>query len=123
MKHFHLEINGIPYGKDKNRGKISAPAEWTREIIRQTEYLPKVKNACIMKVTFLLPPDKYPRNLPFGSDLDNLLKRFLDALNNTIFSNTNGKDSCVVSMCVSKTKVDSNKQAGALLEIIPVSVD
>jgi Holliday junction resolvase RusA-like endonuclease len=122
MKHFYIKINGIPYCRNKQRGKTDAPSIWTEEIIRQTENLPKVEQACIMKVTFLLPNDKFPPDLPFGSDLDNLLKRFLDALNKTIFSDTPGKDSCVISMCVSKTKVDSKDEAGALLEILPVSV-
>ena len=75
-----------------------------------------------MKVTFLLPPDKFPTDFPYGSDLDNLLKRFLDALNETIFSESKGKDSCIVSMHVTKTRVNSNDEAGALLEILPVNV-
>ena len=122
MTHLYLRITGIPYGKDKRRGNIKAPAEWTNDVKRQTKDLPKVKNACILKVTFLLPADKYPKDLPFGSDLDNLLKRFLDALNSTIFSETIGGDSCVVSMFVSKTKVASANEAGALLEVLPVTV-
>lgn len=74
----------------------------------------------MLKVTFLLPPDKYPADLPYGSDLDNLLKRFLDALNQTIFSMTIGKDSSVVSLTATKVKVPSSKEAGAYLEVLPV---
>lgn len=75
-----------------------------------------------MKVTFLLPPDKFPKDFPYGPDLDNLLKRFMDALNETIFSETQGKDSCVVMLTVMKTRAASNQEAGAHLEILPVSV-
>lgn len=75
-----------------------------------------------MKVTFLLPPEKYPADYPYGSDLDNLLKRFLDALNETVFSEAHGKDSCVVSMTVMKAKVESAEQAGVHFEIIPVAL-
>jgi len=82
--------------------------------------LPKVQNACFLKITFLLPPDKFPPNFPYGPDLDNLLKRFLDALNQTVFSETPGKDSCVVSLQVMKTKVDDESMAGAHIEILPM---
>ena len=75
-----------------------------------------------MKVTFLLPPDKFPSDFPYGPDLDNLLKRFMDALNHTIFSGTHGGDSCVVMLTVMKTKVATSIEAGVHLEVLPVSV-
>jgi hypothetical protein len=53
-------IRGIPYGKNKARGNKTAPLDWTNTVIEQTKHLPKVKDACILKVTFLLPPDKFP---------------------------------------------------------------
>jgi hypothetical protein len=52
-------ISGIPYGKNKTRGNKNAPPAWTKTVIEQTKHLPKVKDACILKVTFLLPPDKF----------------------------------------------------------------
>lgn len=75
-----------------------------------------------MKVTFLLPPNKFPSDFPHGPDLDNLLKRFMDALNDTVFSDTPGGDSCVVMLTVMKTKVSSDAEAGVHLEVLPVSV-
>jgi len=98
MKHIQCKIKGTPYSQRKVRGNVDAPGEWTETIKAQTEQLPKVKDACILKVTFLLPPDKFPADFPYGPDLDNLLKRFLDALNETIFSETQGQDSCVISL-------------------------
>jgi hypothetical protein len=53
--------------------------------------------------------------LPYGSDLDNLLKRFQDALNETIFSEAKGKDSCIISLTASKIKVSSAKEAGTFI--------
>jgi len=122
MKHIFLKISGIPYGKAKSRGDINAPKTWSQAVTDQTKYLPKIQEACIMKLTFLLPPNKFPIDFPFGPDLDNLLKRFLDGLNETIFSETPGKDSCIISMTVSKAKVESDEEAGVLIEILPVSV-
>ena len=113
----YLKISGVPYSRLKSRGNLSAPTEWSNAVIEQTRSLPKVMAACIVKITFLLPPNKFPTDFPYGPDLDNLLKRFMDSLNQTIFSDTPGKDSCVVSMTVSKTKVESDEHAGALLEI------
>ena len=122
MTYICKRITGIPYSRNKMRGNVAAPYEWTKAVIEQTRDLPKVREACILHVTFLLPPDKYPKDFPFGPDLDNLLKRFCDALNETIFGGTIGKDSCVVSLNVIKTRVETRDEAGALLEVLPVSI-
>jgi Holliday junction resolvase RusA-like endonuclease len=122
MKHIHTKISGIPYGQRKVGGRINAPQQWTDQIIKQTKDLRKIKEACILKVTFLLPPDKFPTDFPYGPDLDNLLKRFMDALNETIFKNTQGGDSCVISLNIMKTRVESQEEAGAILEVLPVTI-
>jgi len=122
MQYINHKISGIPYGKNKNSGNVEAPKKWTRTVIEQTERLPKITEACILRVTFLLPLNKFPLDLPYGPDLDNLMKRLCDALNETIFSNTNGKDSCIIEMGAMKTKVKSEQEAGALLEVLPVSI-
>jgi len=123
MKYISHKILGVPYGKTKTRGDISAPDKWTQAIIDQTKHLMKVTDACILRVTFLLPPNKFPADFPYGPDLDNLIKCFCDALNETIFSETQGKDSCVIEMSVIKTKVDSDAEAGALIEVLPIKVN
>ena len=121
MAFISKKIVGVPYSRHKRRGKIAAPKAWTDNIVAQTKNLPEVKEACIVKITFLLPDDKFPKDYPFGPDVDNLLKRFLDALNATVFKNSKGKDSCIISLTVTKAKVESETDAGALLEILPVS--
>jgi Holliday junction resolvase RusA-like endonuclease len=70
----------------------------------------------------MLPPNKLPKDLPYGPDLDNLMKRLADALNETIFSETEGKDSCVIELNVMKTRVESENEAGALLEVLPIKI-
>jgi len=122
MNYVNHLIHGIPYNRMKSRGNIDAPQTWTEAVIETTKHLPKVQEACALKVTFLLPVDKYPKDLPFGPDLDNLLKRLMDALNKTIFSEAKGHDSCVVLLHVMKVKVAKKSQAGAHIEILPVSV-
>ena len=81
--------------------------------------MPKIKEACEMRIIFMLPPDKYPLDHPYGSDLDNLLKRVQDALNRTIFSEVPGKDGCVVGLSVKKYKAKDRK-SGAWLEIYKI---
>lgn len=120
MKPIYLKITGIPYSKAKNRGDIEAPNRWSQAVIDQTAGLPKVRGACLAKITFLLPNNKFPEDFPYGPDLDNLLKRFLDALNETVFSEVPGNDSCVISLSVSKARVNSTSESGALLELLPV---
>lgn len=122
MRNISKFINGTPYGKSKTKGDIEAPSRWSKSIIEQTSKLPKVQEACIAKITFYLPEDKFPTDYPFGPDLDNLLKRFLDALNETILAEAQGKDSCIISFNVSKAKVANVSEAGVHLEIIPVKL-
>ncbi len=75
-----------------------------------------------MKVAFPLPPDKFPSDDPYGPDLDILVKRFMDALNETVFCEAKGKDSCIVSLNVSKSRVASRDTSGAHLEVFPVTI-
>lgn len=116
-------IRGIPYSQAKSRGDIEAPARWTVAIVETTKDLPPVSEACFLKLTFLLPENKFPRDFPYGPDIDNLVKRTLDALQQTVFRNAPGRDSCVIALFAMKTKVDSHDQAGLHLEILPVSLD
>lgn len=122
MTYINHMIRGVPYSQAKSRGNKSAAANWSASIIEQTSNFPKVKEACALKVTFLLPPNKFPTDFPYGPDLDNLLKRLLDGLHKTIFSATAGGDSCVILLHVMKTKVKSDAEAGAHIEVLPVSV-
>jgi len=122
MSYINHLIKGIPYSRNKSRGNLGAADQWSEQVKLQTASLPRVKEACALKVTFLLPPDKFPKDFPYGPDLDNLLKRFMDALNETVFSDTHGGDSCVVMLTVMKTKVATIAEAGAHLEVLPVSV-
>ena len=122
MSYINLHISGVPYSRNKSRGNTDAADQWSEQVKNQTAALPRVKEACAVKVTFLLPPDKFPHDFPYGPDLDNLLKRFMDALNGTIFSETPGGDSCAIMLTVIKTRVASVKEAGAHLEVLPVSV-
>jgi Holliday junction resolvase RusA-like endonuclease len=115
-------IQGVPYPQLKSRGDRLAPKRWSDTVIEQTRDLPFVQETCFVKITFLLPPDKFPADYPYGPDLDNLLKRFMDALNMTVFREAKGTDSCIVAMTVLKTRVASPSEAGAHLEVMPVSV-
>jgi Holliday junction resolvase RusA-like endonuclease len=122
MKHIFYRVSGVPYSRSKKRGDTQAPRKWTQAVIEQTRHLPKVTEACILRATFLLPSNKFPKDFPYGPDLDNLMKRLSDALNQTIFSDTEGKDSCVVEMSVMKTMVESEAEAGTLLEVLPIKI-
>jgi Holliday junction resolvase RusA-like endonuclease len=115
-------IKGIPYGKPKLTGDRDAAKRWTDAIVRQTRRQRKIREACAMNVTFLLPAERYLVNSRYANDLDNLLKRFFDALKDTIFSEAPGEDACVVVLHAMKTPVPTGKEAGASLEILPISV-
>lgn len=106
-------IEGIPYSRQKVRGDREAADRWTQSIIQATKNLPKVKGPVSMNLKFVLPADKYPLDHPYGSDLDNLVKRLLDALNMTILANVPGMDGAVVQLTVSKRKASQDELTGA----------
>jgi len=99
-------IRGVPYPQQKRRGDLQAPKRWTDAVVEQTRHLPRVSEACFLKLTFLLPANKFPNDFPYGPDLDNLLKRTLDALRRTIFCDAKGGDSCVIAIVAMKAKVE-----------------
>lgn len=105
-------IKGIPYSKDKVKGNVKAAEKWTHVVEHATKNLPKVKGRISMSVKFVLPADKYPADHPHGPDLDNLLKRFLDALGRTVLSKAEGKDGAVVKLTVSKRKAREGEATG-----------
>jgi hypothetical protein len=120
MPHIWKKIAGIPYARSKSRGDLAAPKAWTDAVVQETRNLPKIRDACLLRITYLLPRSHVPTDFPFGTDLDNLNKRFLDALSQTVFSEAKGKDSCVVAMETMKVIVDSQADAGAHIEIMPI---
>lgn len=106
-------ITGTPYGQNKVRGDTQAPRKWTESVRGQAQNLVMVSKPCVLEVTFVLPHDKFPNDFPYGPDLDNLLKRFLDALQPHPLPN----DSFVVKLIASKRKVGMNEVTGACLTI------
>ncbi|MFC1939914.1 RusA family crossover junction endodeoxyribonuclease [Chloroflexota bacterium] len=110
--HIDEFIEGIPYSKDKVRGDVEAPKRWSKTVEEATQHLPKVHGRVSINVSFILPKDKYPKDHPQGPDLDNLLKRFLDALCATVLSEAEGKDGAIVKLTVSKKQVRSAELSG-----------
>jgi Holliday junction resolvase RusA-like endonuclease len=115
-------ITGVPAVQTKPRGYQTVAPAWTAAVIAQTQNWPKVNEACAMHVTFLLPATSFPGNAPYGPDIDNLCKRFFDALKKTVFSEAPGDDSCVIALHAMKSKVPPAQETGASVEILPVSV-
>jgi len=120
MTTIRATIPGVPYARNKTHGNLNAPIEWTHAVIQHTADLPKIRKACLLRITYLLPRAHIPKDYPFGTDLDNLNKRFLDGLSKTVFSEAPGKDSCVVAMESIKIIVETKEEAGAHFEILPI---
>ena len=110
-------ISGEPYCQDKTKGNVLGKQDWSQAIIAATKDLPKITSRCKAEITFVLPLNKYPTDHPYGSDLDNLLKRLFDALNETVFSVAAGKDGAVVEVIASKRKASENDPPGAHIKI------
>ena len=106
-------IEGIPYAQSKVRGDVGAPGRWSEAVKKATERFPKAQGPCYLFVQYVLPEDKYPLDHPYGPDLDNLLKRLLDALNQTVFSEVAGKDGAVVHLVAAKRKASDGEPIGA----------
>jgi hypothetical protein len=122
MRSIRCSIRGIPFGQDKPRRDQAGPPARSDAVVAPTSTLPKVVRPCIPRVTFLLPPNKFPDDHPFGNDLDNLLKRFCDAIKQTILSDAPGTYGPIIALEATKTRVDGPPNAGAELEIIELPV-
>ena len=70
--------------------------------------------------TLKLPASHIPANYPYGNDLDNLLKRFCDALKQTVLRHAPGDDSAIISLSAAKAIVKSKRDAGADFELIEI---
>jgi len=120
LKSQKIRIRGIPYPKASSTGNTEARKKWSEAIVERTKGLPKVTGPCLVRVTFRLPEDRFQSKNPFGTDLDNLLKRFLDALSLTVFCDAPGKDACVVSLEATKVLAVNSNEAGVDGEIIKI---
>lgn len=114
-------IDGVPYSQDRRRGDQTAAGRWSKAIVAQTADQPRIVGPCLMRVTFRLPESKFPADHPYGNDLDNLLKRFCDALKQTILLIAPGQDGAIVSVEATKIRVPSDADAGADYEFIEFS--
>jgi Holliday junction resolvase RusA-like endonuclease len=110
-------ISGEPYSQNKARGNVEGLKKWSEAILEATKDLPRTTSECKAEITFVLPPNKYPTDHPYGSDLDNLLKRLFDALNKTIFADVAGKDGSVVGLMATKRMSTDADPPGAYLKI------
>jgi hypothetical protein len=106
-------VEGTPYPWHKVRGDVEGPERWSAAIRQQTEKLPAVSGPCRLEVEFVLPRDRFPRDHPYGTDLDNLLKRLLDALKVTVLRTAPGLDGAIVELRASKVPAGTDGIAGA----------
>ena len=106
-------VEGTPYPRHKVRGDLEGPERWSAAIRRQTEHLAALSGPCRLEVEFVLPVDRFPKDHPYGTDLDNLLKRLLDALKGTVLGRAPGTDAAVVELRASKTPAGPGEKTGA----------
>jgi Holliday junction resolvase RusA-like endonuclease len=120
IKSQKIRVRGIPYPQIS--GNVKACTGWSEKIVEKTAGLKKITGPCLLRVTFKLPPGKFNETNPFGTDIDNLVKRLLDALGRTVFSDAPGRDACVVSLDATKVLALNPSEAGVDGEIIPIGV-
>lgn len=118
IKSQRFGIRGVPYPHVKVSGNVEGKSKWTEAIVAKASKLQKVNGPCLVRVTFRLSKEKFHPGNPFGTDLDNLLKLFFDALGRTVFSDAPGKDACVVAVEAAKVLVQNPTESGVDGEII-----
>ena len=121
IKSQRIRVRGVPYPQVKATGNVEGRKVWTEAIVRATQNLRKVRGPVLVRVTFKLSREKFHDANPYGTDLDNLLKRFFDALSKTVFSEAPGKDACVVAIEGAKVLVHNPSESGVDGEIIEMS--
>ena len=105
-------IRGTPYSRIKTKGRLSGPNEWSAAVKEQTCRLRPIKRPCRLEVSFILPADRFPLDNTYGNDLDNLLKRLLDALGETVLRDAPGKDGAIVQLSAEKRKALADEPTG-----------
>jgi Holliday junction resolvase RusA-like endonuclease len=109
-------IWGEPFCKPYRGRRPTAVAKWESNIAEATADWPLILGPCRLGVTFFLPLDKYAAPGSMGPDLDNLLKRLLDALKTTVFRPPSD-DSYVVELRAAKFQAGTMADAGLHLRI------
>ena len=102
MPYIVHRVRGSPYARSRKAGSKS----WALAIVEATRQLPRVTGPCLLRLTFMLGPDKYDDQAPFGPDLDNLAKRFIDVLKHTVLVEAPGSDGCIVGIEAFKLPAD-----------------
>lgn len=113
----NIFIEGNPSTLRRVRGDKMRSFKWKRAIIEQTKRCEKVGGPCKMDVIFYFEANQFPWDFPYGPDIDNHLKSFQDALNETIFSKAPGKDSCIIEVIAKKRR--GLRKTGVRLRIWP----
>lgn len=106
-------VRGMPYVKHKVRGRVEGAKEWSVAVKAQTDHLGSMAGPCRLDVEFVLPAGSFPTDHPCGPDLDNLLKRLLDGLNDTVLREAPGRDGAVVKLNARKRKAAAGEPTGA----------
>lgn len=113
-------IVGFAYPKHKSGGAVVEAEKWSQNIIEKTKELPKVNSPCSIKVDYYIAPERFTMGSPYGPDLDNLTKRLLDALKQTILSDAEGEDGCVMDLRISKRVAKPGEQQGVRITTEPI---
>ena len=116
-----FRVRGVPYPQTKATGNVGGRKAWTEAIVKATQNLRKIHGPVFVRVTFRLSREKFHNANPYGTDLDNLLKRFLDALSATVLSEAPGKDACIVALEAAKVLVKNPSESGVDGEIIEMA--
>ena len=119
MKHIVCRVRGSPYSRSRKAGSQS----WAQTVVEQTQHLPPVTGPCLLRITFQLPPDKYNDQSPYGPDIDNLVKKFVDTLKQTVLADAPGSDGCIIGLEAFKIPVSDEAEAGYVVAVylIPVT--
>ena len=121
IKSQRIRVRGVPYPQVKATGNIAGRKVWSDSIVDATKHLRKISGPVLVRVTFKLTREKFHEANPYGTDLDNLLKRFFDALSKTVFSDAPGKDACIVAIEAAKVLVHNPSESGVDGEIIEMA--
>jgi hypothetical protein len=62
MTSIRATIPGVPYARNETRGNLSAPSEWIQAVINHTADLPKIREACQLRIAYLLPRAHIPKD-------------------------------------------------------------
>ena len=118
-----MSVSGKPRAVTTERKKKPALEAWKDTVRKATAGESRMTGLCQVHVDFVLPRGSYRtanRQMPYGSDVDNLAAAVLDALKEYVVPEPAG-DGAVMELLATKREAGEGEEPGVLIVVIDLA--